>query len=354
MPRSKQTLQGKHWCFTINNPKDDQEPLFDPTTMQYLIAGLEKAPTTGTIHLQGYVCLNSRKRLTGVRKLFPHGTHLEKMRGTTEEAIDYCKKDGRWEQKGLKPMSNSTRMHNNNNLNWHTAVQHAKHGEFDMIQPHMLVRYYSAWKRINQDNPFKPKPLTELTNVWIKAPSGYGKSEYARTTYPNHYDKAPNKWFVGYKGEDTILCDDYGPDQCKYLHWYLKRWADLYSFPMETKGGGRQIRPKRVVVTSQYSIQDCFEDIETVDAIERRFTTLELTRWQQRLLKQLQQQDEELTQIQQYNNQWQFRPNQNQNHDDLIVTQTTESIDSDSDLIELTNYDHMEEITLTDLFSPTQ
>ncbi len=353
MPRKKQTSLAKHWVFTINNPKDDQEPLFKPNSMQYLIAGLEKAPTTGTFHFQGYVCLLSQKRLTGVKKLFPTGTHLEIMRGTSEQAIDYCKKDGKWEQKGLKPMSNSTRM----KQTWAKDIDHAKHGEFDMIQPHNLVRYYSAWKRINQDNPFKPQPLTELTNVWIKAPSGYGKSEYARTTYPNHYDKAPNKWFVGYKGEDTILCDDYGPDQCKYLHWYLKRWADLYSFPMETKGGGRQIRPKRVVVTSQYSIQDCFEDIETVDAIERRFTTLELTRWQIRLLAEFQQQDAERKQQQQIQHafQFNFRQRKQREADSLPVTQTTESVESDSDIIELTNYDHMGEISLTDLFEePTQ
>lgn len=68
----------------------------------------------------------------------------------------------------------------------------------------------------------------------------------------------------------------------EHLGWYMKRWADLYSFPAENKGGGFTIRPAKCLVTSQYHIYECFEDIRVVDAIQRRFTTIELTPWEQR------------------------------------------------------------------------
>ncbi len=330
----------KHWCFTINNPKDEDDNIFDPDTMQYMILGIEKAPTTGTLHLQGYVALHSKKRLTGVRKLLPQ-CHLEVMRGTSDQAIAYCKKDGNWQEKGLKPMSNATRMKRTNLKHWADSIQHAKEGNFDLIPSNMLVRYYPHWKRIHQDNPIKPPDLDDLENIWVVAPTGYGKSKYVRDLYPGYYDKAPNKWFTGYKGEETIMCDDFGPKQCEYLGWYMKRWADLYSFPMETKGGGRQIRPKRVAVTSQYDIRDCWEDIKVVDAIERRFTTIHLERWQIRLLEEFNEQDRVKAQQQELET------------DEELDTETTVTYSSDEDIFsEPIQLDHMgNDIHLTDLFS---
>jgi len=45
-------VNGKRWCFTINNP-GEYRPMFDAGVALYMCYGLETAPTTGTIHLQG-------------------------------------------------------------------------------------------------------------------------------------------------------------------------------------------------------------------------------------------------------------------------------------------------------------
>ncbi len=162
---------------------------------------------------------------------------------------------------------------------WNAARQSARIGDFESISSDMLIRYYHLFKRYHQDNPVKPSRLAVRENIWILAPTGYGKSYYARKKYPDFYDKAPNKWYVGYRGEETILCDDFGPNQCYYLGWYLKRWADIFAYPMETKGGGRCIRFKHIIVTSQYPIEKCFEDQETIDAIKGRFRVKHLKHW---------------------------------------------------------------------------
>ncbi len=280
MPRTRTELS-KHWCFTINNPVEgDCE--WNPEQMSYLIMAHEVAPDTGTPHLQCYVAFLTRKRLTQAKVFFPR-SHLERMRGTPRQASDYCKKDDAYHEFGTLPQTPSSGARLALMQKWDDAYALARQGNFDNIPKDMLTKYYHAWKRIYQDNPIKPPDLDHRENLWIVAPTGYGKSFYARKKYPDYYDKAPNKWWIGYLNEETVLCDDFGPDQCKYLGWYMKRWADVYSFPMETKGGGRQIRPPHIVVTSQYTIEDCFgEDERTCAAILNRFTVLHLTPWQQR------------------------------------------------------------------------
>ena len=66
------------------------------------------------------------------------------------------------------------------------------------------------------------------------------------------------------------MLDDLGKDRL-VLSTHLKNWADRYPFTAETKGGGKTIRPRRVVVTSNYHPSSLFEDQETIAAIERRF-----------------------------------------------------------------------------------
>ena len=80
-----------------------------------------------------------------------------------------------------------------------------------------------------------------------------------------------NKWWDGYDGEDVIVLDDFAPEHGKYLGYFLKIWADHYVFNAEVKGGMLKIRPKHIIITSQYSLHDCFEERETVLALNRRF-----------------------------------------------------------------------------------
>ncbi len=283
-----QRRKSKHWCFTINNWTSEDGAKLDNNLakFEYFVVGKEVGED-GTPHIQGYAVFKNRQYMTAVKKVFPRA-HLEikSAKSTFAECIDYCKKDGDYQEHGIAPVTSSTRQ----KRKWEAAFNHAKAGDLDQIEKSMLVRYYHAFKRIAQDNPTVPVDLSNRKNYWILAPTMFGKSTYARKRWgPKEaiYDKAPNKWWTGYKGEDTVLCDDFGPKQCMYLGWYMKRWADVFSFPMETKGGGTQIRPKRIVVTSQYSIEECFTDDKERAAIGNRFKTISLSHWRERIDAQL-------------------------------------------------------------------
>ncbi len=247
--------------------------------LAYMVYGKETGDS-GTPHIQGYCVFKKRKRLTALVKLLPRAHWSSKYpKATSEQNVVYCKKEGDFVEYGTCPLNLSQR----NKRKWSDAFALAKEGKLNEIEKGMLVRYYHAFKRIEQDNPAVPEELSSHKNYWFVAPTGYGKSTYARRRFPSFYDKAPNKWFVGYKGQETLLLDDFGPKECQYLGWYMKRWADLYAFPMETKGGGHVIRPKHIIVTSQHTIEECFPDDLTCQAIKRRFTVVHLPHFRRRI-----------------------------------------------------------------------
>lgn len=110
----------------------------------------------------------------------------------------------------------------------------------------------------------------ELQNEWLYGQAGTGKTKKAWDENPELYVKAINKWWDGYHGQDVVLLDDWDPKK-EGMESYLKIWSDRYPFRAETKGSSMMIRPKKIIVTSNYSIEECFTNPEDAMAIKRRF-----------------------------------------------------------------------------------
>ncbi len=266
--------RGKHWCVTVNNPTEADVPGIELLT--YLVLGTEVGEG-GTRHYQGFCCFKNRQYLGGAKRLFPRG-HLElkSKNSTFAECISYCKKDGDWKEWGVQPISNAQRMTDR----WNLAYKLACEGKFEDIEKDILVRHYHAFKRIRQDHPDKPFNLAKPCGYWYLGPTGCGKSHTARTKFPDLYDKPLNKWWDGYRGESTVLLDDVGPKQAVWLGYFLKRWGDKYPFPAESKGTTHQIRPQRIIVTSQYTIAELYHDDPLLlQALERRYKVVKIKRW---------------------------------------------------------------------------
>lgn len=88
-------MQGKYWCFTLNNYGAEDLLRLRALGAQcnYLVFGYETAPDTGTPHLQGYVEFETNQRFRRVKEKVGDNAHLEKRRGSAQEASDYCKKN---------------------------------------------------------------------------------------------------------------------------------------------------------------------------------------------------------------------------------------------------------------------
>lgn len=98
--------QGKNWCFTINNwtPDDETKVRAIGPSVEYLIFGRERGTQNGTPHLQGFVRFKGYMRFTQVKKALPDGAHIERAKGTLEQASEYCEKEGDFEAFGSKPV----------------------------------------------------------------------------------------------------------------------------------------------------------------------------------------------------------------------------------------------------------
>lgn len=95
----------------------------------------------------------------------------------------------------------------------------------------------------------RPVDKDHLRGIWLHGASGVGKSRLARDKFPNSYPKLCNKWWDGYKGQETVIMDDIGKDH-KVLGQQLKIWTDRYGCILETKGGAVVDNYQWFIVTS--------------------------------------------------------------------------------------------------------
>lgn len=190
-------------------------------------------------------------------------------------ADDYCMKeetriDGPWEF-GTRPIRRASK------TDWNFIWTCAKKGDLDKVEVSIRIRHYGNLVRIQKDH-LTGTDHTDLRGIWIYGEAGIGKSRCARHHYPNHYPKLLNKWWDGYRPADHkyVVMDDLDPDHSKFLTYHLKMWADRYWCTLEVKGGAVASAYDKFIVTSQYSIDECFPDPKDAAAIKRRFKVTHL------------------------------------------------------------------------------
>ena len=257
-------VQSRNWVFTLNNY--DSCPLL-PSNAKYLTYGFETG-ASGTPHLQGFI---NYKGPVAMPKKFLPTAHWESMKGSQAQAIEYCHKDGDFIELGTRPMTQAEKGECNKRR-YSEALAAAKAGDFDSIPDDLFTRHYNTYKKIRHDYAPELPELSTLDNVWIWGPSGVGKSRYARDNYPGAFIKNQNKWWDGYKGQDAVIIDDIHPTWSGKAA--LKNWADHYPFPAESKGSTQTIRPKHIIITSNYPPEQIFTEEEDLEPIRRRFNVI--------------------------------------------------------------------------------
>lgn len=254
------------YVYTLNNPTEADEAAVVSVPSVYHVYGRETAPTTGTPHLQGFIYFAAGKTPSAVSRLLPR-CHIEVARDI-QAAILYCKKDGDFWESGTPPMSQK-RKGEVEQERYEEAWQLAKKGRFEEIPADIRLRHISALLRVHALFQEVPASQEVLDFHWWYGPSGSGKSRHARQENPEAYLKLPNKWWDGYQGQDCVIIDEWSPSH-SVLADHLKRWADHHPFAAEVKGGTICIRPPRIIITSNYTMDECFPDQEN-EPLKRRF-----------------------------------------------------------------------------------
>lgn len=275
--------QSRSWCFTLNNYTQDDEQRIGTYTEEreadYVVYGREVGES-GTPHLQGFILFAAKKRLSGVKELFlPAKPHLERMRGTKQQAIAYCKKDGDIYEAGSIGDSDGCP---DSLLGVREAIRNGE-SLSRIVGEHfgVYLRYRSGIERAIQLSIPVRDFVTEVRWYWGLPGTGKSHRSFAEATEIGggsgtvHFAADVScKWFNGYDPSEhkTVIFDDFDGSATFSL---LLRLFDRYPCQVPTKGGFVQWRPEVVFISSNFSPRDLYGQERNFDALLRRLTVVE-------------------------------------------------------------------------------
>lgn len=233
--------RSRGWVFTVNNyTEDDRKRLWDADS-RYIIIGSEMG--SGTPHLQGYVEFACLKTLTGLRKISERA-HWEARKGTPQQAADYCKKEGNFEERGEIPRQGER-------TDLAGVLRTLKESGMAKVledHPETFIRYnrglYAANSLIQPDRSEPP------TVIWLWGGTGCGKTREA-VNCPDFYIKPNGKWWDGYNQQKRIVIDDFDEETWSYRD--LLRFLDRYPYRGEIKGGFIKINSPEIYITCEWA-----------------------------------------------------------------------------------------------------
>ena len=258
------------WCFTLNNPETDSS-IWDPEKMQYLIEGREMGEE-GTPHIQGFVVMINRTRITGMRKILARA-HWEKAHGTAKQASTYCKKEGLFVEHGEMPVEGKKK-----DQFPHKEVYEAlKKKEITITEAIDENPEQISWfKQVQELLPPRELPARVL---YMHSVTGLGKTTNTMKALKDldrsYFKKQPgHKWFSGYKGEDVVIFEEFS--SCFPLTMWLSL-CDAEPPLMETKGGHTHIQAPIYIILSNLHPDEQYPTVKEEkpkqwDAYRRRLT----------------------------------------------------------------------------------
>lgn len=261
-----------NFVFTHNNyTEEDERRYLLSSYLKYVVIGKEVG-ASGTPHLQGFLRYNSATTLSAVIKRFP-GAHFEEA-VTVAEAIAYCKKEGNFQEAGTEPVTQRKKGELEQDR-WKRIRLAAEEGRFEDIDDDVRFRNISTINVHRHASLLKSSyEDSEVQHEWYWGEAGTGKSRKAREENPGAYLKMCNKWWCGFDNEDVVIIEDFDQRHEMLLH-HLKIWGDRYQFIGEFKGGARKMRPKKIIITSNYHPDQIWKNPEDLEPILRRFKTTE-------------------------------------------------------------------------------
>lgn len=276
------SMTARRWSFTLNlseRPTEIKSYLekWNLEKVRYVLYQLEKAPTTGTYHLQGCIGLVQAMKLTGIKKIFDDDTvHVEKAKDWEKLKI-YCKKEETREMEAVEWGKDGEQGRRTDLEGLAATIKEGTTlSTIADTQPGMYIKYHRGLQAL-RTALMRPKAIErKVILCWGK--TGTGKTRLAYDQYPieDIYSvfciKTP--WFDGYDGQKIAILDECGPMMMN--HNFLKRLLDRHPMTVPVKGGSIPWNAEVIILTSNLPIEMWFQiATEDMNALKRRMSIFE-------------------------------------------------------------------------------
>ncbi len=250
-------MSSRNYVFTINNP--DDRIFGNLKSVGKGIAFQYERGNSGTLHIQGYVEFAKNLTFRQAVKSLGGYAHIERRRGTREDAINYCTK----EETGLFCQDQSLEGPFFRNLKkgqgQRTDLLAVKEDmDIGMSLKDISEKHFYKWLKYNRG--FEKYKLYHADTSWRNVEvlvfwgkTGVGKTRKAWAIDPELF-RLPNPgkdysslWFNGYFGQTTMLIDEF---------YGQIRWSDFLAItdghyvPVEIKGTYSYLQVTRIIITS--------------------------------------------------------------------------------------------------------
>lgn len=265
-----------NWCVTLFEvPTEDAfKALVEPHCECYS-AQVERAPTTGKLHVQCFLQFGEKVGLRTVQKLFGGKPHCDVAR-SPKDAYDYCQKEetrAGWSVAKGQPRVSGTRtdIASAAKLAINEGIR-AVHAQM----PEVAVRFHSGLvKHVCMMDPGKRYFPVSVKVYWGKA--GVGKTR----SVPDGAGRIrldPNGmvWYDDCVDREVAWLDDfYG--NCRVSEFL--QLTDVYSFPMRVMGGFYPRKYTTLYITSNVHPREWYSTVpeDVREAILRRLDITEVT-----------------------------------------------------------------------------
>lgn len=298
MPPARQR-PAKSYAFTLNNYTEANVAFFEEfehPKLTHLYVAKEVAPTTGTPHLQGYVCFSKTFRITGLHTLsrdhfrpcafFPS-------EGSPEQNRNYCFKGEQpkeeWEElkeKGpnwgknvqkVRDFGNPQQGGRSDIASLRDAVfAGATYAQLMLNHLPALSKYSKFYEKCRAEylkqREFPTDPLTgaqlpsrkrDVTVEIHWGVPGAGKSHLAHVAGAIKLDLASKGWFDGYDDEQVVVLEEF--DWQLFDIDFMKGLLDVYPRLLNVKGKSAYANWTKVFITANNDPEQWWPGASEVD-----------------------------------------------------------------------------------------
>jgi len=239
-------------CVTINNYTEEHIQHLDSMGLctgiaKYVVYGKEVGKS-GTPHLQIYLEFNNPVSMKNLKNRLscPHA-HIEPRMGTSQQASDYCKKDGDFKEYGTLSKQGGNRSDVSELAD---SCQEGKTiREIAEDYPGMFIKYHKGVIALRSALT-QPRDANTPKEVIVRyGPTESGKSRICWLSCPDLYKwgSANEKWWDGYDGHTEVMMEEFRGD---LPFKYLIDLIDRYPIKVAYKGGMVEFVADTIMINS--------------------------------------------------------------------------------------------------------